>query len=293
MTTIRRKQLRSQSGIALLTTILLMLLMASMLVGFIILINSGQQVSGMNNDYSKAFYAAEAGMEQLTAGLGTLFDSTYSPSGAQISAITSTPPTLSGVSYVRFDGSSGYTISYPVDANGNPAATNTTIKSGPYQGMTALATSYTLNVTARTAAGSEVKLQRTTQTVGIPMFQFGIFSDMDLSFFPGPSLEFGGRTHTNGNLFLAANSGPVYMDDRVTAPMGIRTRAQVMADRFTSPTRRAHLSGQTVTPTATYHSGLTKAAWWVCPDPPRMAVGAPSRPLITAICAIKARGLPR
>jgi Tfp pilus assembly protein PilX len=221
MTTIRRKQLRSQSGIALLTTILLMLLMASMLVGFIILINSGQQVSGMNNDYSKAFYAAEAGMEQLTAGLGTLFDSTYSPSGAQISAITSTPPNLSGVSYVRFDGSSGYTISYPVDANGNPAATNTTIKSGPYQGMTALATAYTLNVTARTNAGSEVKLQRTTQTVGIPMFQFGIFSDMDLSFFPGPSLEFGGRTHTNGNLFLAANSGPVYMDDRVTAAKDI------------------------------------------------------------------------
>ncbi len=66
MTTITRKQLRSQSGIALLTTILLMLLMASMLVGFIILINSGQQVSGMNNDYSKAFYAAEAGMEQFS-----------------------------------------------------------------------------------------------------------------------------------------------------------------------------------------------------------------------------------
>src|SRR5579883_2402263 len=87
MTTIQRKQLRSQSGIALLTTILLMLLMASMLVGFIILINSGQQVSGMNNDYSKAFYAAEAGMEQLTAGLGTLFDSTYSPSGDQIRAV--------------------------------------------------------------------------------------------------------------------------------------------------------------------------------------------------------------
>lgn len=215
------KKSRSQAGIALLTTILLMLLMASLLVGFIILINSGQQVSGMNNDYSKAFYAAEAGMEQLTAGLGTLFDSTYAPSGAQINAITSTPPTLSGVSYTRFDGSSGYTITYPVDANGNPLSTNTTIKSGPFQGMTALATSYTLNVTARTNAGSEVKLQRTTQTVGIPMFQFGIFSDLDLSFFPGPQLEFGGRTHTNGNLFLAANSGPVWLDDRVTAAKDI------------------------------------------------------------------------
>ena len=75
--------------------------------------------------------------------------------------------------------------------------------------MTALQTLYTLNVTARTTSGSEVKLQRTTQTVGIPMFQFGIFSATDLSFFPGPNFNFGGRTATNGNLFLAANPGPL------------------------------------------------------------------------------------
>ena len=49
-----------------------------------------------------------------------------------------------------------------------------------------------------------MKLQRTTQTVGIPMFQFGVFCDGDCSFFPGPDFDFGGRTHTNGNLFLAA-----------------------------------------------------------------------------------------
>src|SRR5262249_41707141 len=91
-----------------------------------------------------------------------------------------------------------------------------TIKSGAYQGMTALATNYTLRVTSRTPNGTEVKLQRTTQTVGIPMFQFGIFSDTDLSFFPGPDFKFGGRTHTNGNLFLAAG-GNLQLSDRVTA----------------------------------------------------------------------------
>lgn len=216
---IATRKARSESGIALLTTILLMLLMSSLLVGFIILISSGQRVSGMNNDYSRAFYAAEAGMEQLTAGLGNLFDTTYAPTGAQVNAITATPPSgpsFAGITFTRFDGTSGYLIGFPTDANGNPLATTTQIKSGPYQGMTALATPYTLNVTARSTSGSEVKLQRTTQTVGIPMFQFGIFSDMDLSFFPGPQLEFGGRTHTNGNLFAAANNGPVWLDDRVT-----------------------------------------------------------------------------
>ncbi|MGC1485521.1 MAG: hypothetical protein WA789_17130, partial [Candidatus Acidiferrum sp.] len=72
-------------------------------------------------------------------------------------------------------------------------------------------------VTARTPNNSEVKLQRTTQTVGIPMFQFGIFSDTDLSFFPGPPFNFGGRTATNGNLFLATQTGPLKLSDRVTA----------------------------------------------------------------------------
>jgi Tfp pilus assembly protein PilX len=213
-----KQTVRSQSGVALLTTILLMLLMSSLLVGFILLINSGQKLSGINNDYGKAFYAAEAGMEKLTADLGTLFDQNYAPPTVQVNALENAPPTISGVTYTNADGTSGYTITSPnpVDANGNYTATVTQIQSGAYQGMTALATPYVMNVTARTTAGSEVKLQRTTQTVGIPMFQFGIFCDTDCSFFAGPNFNFGGRAHTNGNWWLASGSS-LTMSDRVTA----------------------------------------------------------------------------
>jgi Tfp pilus assembly protein PilX len=215
------KLMRRDSGIALLTTLLLMLLMSSLLVGFVLLISSGQKLSGYNNDYSKAFYAAEAGMEKLTADIGTLFDTNYSPSGAQISALTTTAPALSGINYVQYNGASGYNITFPTDSNGNPLATNNVINSGSYEGMTALQTLYTLNVTARTTSGSEVKLQRTTQTVGIPMFQFGIFSATDLSFFAGPVFSFGGRTATNGNLFLAANPGPLTLSEPVSAYLNV------------------------------------------------------------------------
>jgi hypothetical protein len=210
------KSKRAESGIALLTTMLLLLLMSSLLVGFVLLISSGQKLSGLNNDYSKSFYAAEAGMEKLTADIGTLFNANYAPTGVQLTNILTKPPVLSGIQYVKFDGKSGYEVTYPVDANGNPAANVAQVKHGPFQGMTAVATPYTLTVTARTTGGSEVKLQRTTQTVGIPLFQFGVFSDTDLSFFPGPNFNFGGRTHTNGNLFLAAGAG-LTLADRVTA----------------------------------------------------------------------------
>jgi hypothetical protein len=213
-----KKLIRRDSGIALLTTLLLMLLMSSMLVGFILLITSGQKLSGINNDYSRAFYAAEAGMEKITADLGTLFDTNYAPSAAQISTIAGKPPAIPGIQYVSYTGTpgSGYQIQYNTDSSGNPLAAVSTIQSGSFQGMTALATQYTLLVTARTTSNNEVKLQRTTQTVGIPMFQFGVFSDTDLSFFPGPDFNFGGRTHTNGNLFLAAG-GTLTLADKVTA----------------------------------------------------------------------------
>ncbi len=216
-----KKLMRRDSGIALLTTMLLMILMSSLMVGFIILITSGQKLSGANNDYSRAFYGAEAGMEKITADIGTLFSTTYAPTAAQINAIAAAPPVIPGITYIQYNGASGYQVNYATDANGNPLATVTQVQSGAYQGMSALATQYTLQVTAHTLNDSEVKLQRTTQTVGIPVFQFGIFSSTDLSFFPGPSFSFGGRTATNGNLFLATSGGPLTLSDPVTAYLNV------------------------------------------------------------------------
>jgi hypothetical protein len=213
----KSKRFRQDAGIALLTTLLLLFLMSSLLVGFAVLLASSQRLAGTNNQQVHAFYAAEAGMEQLTAGLGNLFSQTYSPSISQINALETTPPVIPGIQYLTGNGTSGYQITpTALDGNGNPAPTITTIKSGNYQGMTAMATDYVLMANARTTDGREVTLKRTTQTVGIPMFQFGIFSDNDLSFFPGPNFNFGGRTHTNGNLFLAAGA-TVWLSDKTDA----------------------------------------------------------------------------
>jgi hypothetical protein len=215
---VRSRRGRQDAGIALITTLLLLLLMSSLLVGFSLLLFTDMQLAGSSNDDVRAFYGAEAGMEQMTASLGNLFAQNYSPSIAQINAISSAPPAnLAGIQYVKGDGSSGYSITpLSKDGNGNPAATIATVKSGPYLGMTAMATEYTLLVNARTTTGKEVTLRRTTQTVGIPLFQFGVFCDMDCSFFAGPNFDFGGRMHTNGNLWLASGS-TLTMEDKVDA----------------------------------------------------------------------------
>ena len=164
----------------------------------------------MNNDASKAFYAAEAGMEKLTADLGNLFSANYAPSTAAVLALQGAPPNLAaqGVAFVDQSGNPDYKINF-TNVGGFPQSAFGQVTSGssPYQGMTALSTPYTLEVNARTGSGAEVKLTRTIQTIGIPLFQFGIFSDTDLSFFPGPDFKFGGRVHTNGDLYLASG-GP-------------------------------------------------------------------------------------
>jgi len=195
-----------------------MLLIFSLAAGFMFLVTSGQQMTGLSNGQTRAFYGAEAGMEKLTADLGTLFDNTYSPSATQLNQIPLNPPALPGIKFLATDGTSGYKLDYPKDNQGKPLATNQTIKSGPWGGMLGLITPYTLTVTGRTESNNEVMLRRTTQTVAIPAFQFGIFCGVDCSFHAGPDFNFGGRVHTNRNLYLAEGSGgTLTLSDKVTA----------------------------------------------------------------------------
>ena len=108
----------------------------------------------MNNDYNKAFYGAEAGMEKITAELGTLFGTNYAPTAVQVDAIATQPPTIAGLQHYEQSNNSTYQITYPRDVNGNPLAAYGQVTSGssPYQGMSALATPYTLTVTSRLQA---------------------------------------------------------------------------------------------------------------------------------------------
>src|ERR1700722_12252944 len=68
------KQCRDK-GIALVTTLLILLLMSTMMVGLAWLVMGDQKLGGNNSDRQLAYYGAEAGMEQMTARLEHAFDS--------------------------------------------------------------------------------------------------------------------------------------------------------------------------------------------------------------------------
>jgi hypothetical protein len=80
--------------------LLILVLLAALLEGFILSINSDQELIGVDRGQTRAFYGALAGLEQLTGNLGTLFGSNYSPSVSQIDALTVDPPVIPGIQFV-------------------------------------------------------------------------------------------------------------------------------------------------------------------------------------------------
>lgn len=222
-----------QSGIALLTALFVLILVTALAVGMCWMVMTDQRLGGNNQFRETAFYGAEAGMEKLTADVGTTFANEGSLSSAEMTAMTAVAnqPTITGIQYLDPAGNSTYEImcGSPLVTPCVPVSSNATmLPPSPYAGMQGLITPFTLSVTARgVVTGAEVKLTRQVQVVAIPVFQFGIYSDSDVSFFAGPPFDFGGRTHTNGNLWLAANSGPLYLADKVTvAGQVVRTNLE-------------------------------------------------------------------
>jgi hypothetical protein len=213
-----------ERGAALVAALLIMMLLSAMLAGFLAMVSADQMAGGIERDQTQAYAAAHAGVEKLTADLGQLFAGNFSPTGAQLQALTAAEmePVLPGITYVRPNGTSGYRINF-VDENGdgNPDVADpngTTIQAGPYQGLIGLITPYDVEVTARTIGNAEVRMRRTMQTIAIPVFQFGLFSENSLSFFAGPHFAFGGRIHTNQHLYLKQDgTNTLTLQDRVTA----------------------------------------------------------------------------
>jgi hypothetical protein len=218
---------RRQEGVALIVTLMILMLVSVLMVGFVAAVIADTRASGLDRDQTQAYAAAHAGLEQITSDVNNLFVADFSPSTGQIAALRATPPVLPGFSFIAPGGGagSGYWVqprfTDPVTGNPRPEdpINGSQITSGPYQGFRGIITPYDITVTARSRGGAEVRMRRTLQTVAIPVFQFGMFSETDLAFHAGAeAFGFGGRVHTNGNLFLAAaDGGSLTIADRITA----------------------------------------------------------------------------
>lgn len=200
-------------GFTLIASLLVMALLSAIAVGLLFMVNGAGQVGSNDLENNIAYYGAESGMEKLTADLAALYQKTPAPTPADLNNLTNNFPDSTMISNMGYQES----ITFQPDANGNPKSRVTVISQGQDAGLTAEIIPLTLTVTATRPGGSQVNMTRGVEVALIPVFQFGVFSDSDLSYFAGPQFAFQGRVHTNGNLFLAANSGPLILDAKVTA----------------------------------------------------------------------------
>jgi len=194
-----------ERGFTLIAALLVSLLLSAMAVGLIFLVTNEGHASANEQENNVAFDAAESGVEKLTADLGALYQSSLSPTPLQIQNLVNYPPTGLGAYYTE-------SINYSTDASGNPVSSWRPVSAGSNQGLYAEVVPMTLNVTATRPTGASVNMSRTVEVALIPVFQFGVFCGYDCSYFPGPNFSFGGRVHTNGNLFLGTGNQLVFND---------------------------------------------------------------------------------
>jgi hypothetical protein len=198
---------------------MLLLIMSGIAIGLLMMVNTEGKVGSQDTQNNLAFHAAEGGIEHMTSDLANMFQNIESPQPIDITSLSAdAPPSTAFMSYPL------YSLTPATNANGTLATNWGQIASGTYQGLFAQLLPVNLQVTASTSlaglgkVGDEVNMSRTIEVALIPVFQFGVFSDSDLGFFSSPNLNFAGRVHTNGDLYLGvANGFTLTFHDKLTA----------------------------------------------------------------------------
>jgi len=200
-------------GFTLVTTLLLLFLLSGVAIGMLMMVNTEVAVGTHDVQNNATFHAAEGAIEKMTSDLSNTFKNIESPTVGQITGLSAlAPPNSSLISYPV------YSLTPATTAGGALSTSYGQVASGPYGGLYAQLLPVTLQATAQGPLGDEVNMSRTVEVALVPVFQFGIFSDSDLSFFAGPNFGFAGRVHTNGDLYLAEGDGNnLTFHDKVSA----------------------------------------------------------------------------
>ena len=229
------KRRRDQRGFTLIAALLLTLLLSAMAVGLLYTVNNEQRMGGNDLESNQAYYGAESGIENLTAQLSQLYQTSPSPDSVSLQALAGAanyPTAVAGSNITNMNYTESLTwpatlpSGQPCPNAPNPCGAWDIVGSGSNQGMVASLIPFTLQVTATrqssagqigstaalAASGASVNLTRTVEVALLPAFEFGVFCAGDCDYFAGPPFNFGGRIHTNGNLFLASGSTLTFTD---------------------------------------------------------------------------------
>lgn len=201
----RKKEFKNEKG----TTTIIALLIMMLLMGFVTLAltRSANETIAVSNEISetKALFAAQASVENMSLKADAEFENKLTLTTSDISSIqSSVPANYSDYSFVQ-------SITKTKDAEVIDATGE------QFQGLKAIRDEWQVISTA-TDKKTDVKvsLRRRFFNNRIPIFQFGTFYDGDMNFYNPAPFNFGGRVHSNANIFIQSFSG-LYFSSKVTA----------------------------------------------------------------------------
>jgi len=193
----------NRRGFALVAT-----LFAVVLVGALIAYAAGAAVnvtrtSGADYHGTRADYTAEAGAEHVMAQLhGFLRDGHID--STEIASIS--PPTTDFPDW-SWPGFGATRVGAPATES---------ITDGPFAGLLALTEHFRIDSRAVDASGASARVLLDVKAQAIPLFQFGVFFEDELEATNGPPMDFLGRVHSNGPIYLC--SGNAWYREMVTTP---------------------------------------------------------------------------
>ncbi len=197
----RACRMPDRQGVALAAAIMVLalvgLISAVLLSGMI----TSLRTSLSDLQQARTFYAAEAAAELALAQIEELLRD-GALSDADLASIT--PPTLEPFSFDGFEVSGLNTVRVE------------TITDGPFAGLYALTRDVRVYAPAADPAGAISAVILEARAQAIPLFQFGVFYDVDLEATNGPPMEFLGRVHSNGNIYLS--SANAWYREPITTP---------------------------------------------------------------------------
>jgi hypothetical protein len=208
----------SEHGFTLVAALMMLLLMSGLAIGLMMMVNTEQRAGNNDVQNSLAYRGAEAGIEQMTSSVAQQFLNIQAPNAAAIAGLSVNQPVVPGITFTGYQ-----VIPHTKPDPNNPAnqildTDFHLINGGPNAGLYAQLIGVTLDATAQRVTGDQVHMMRDVEVALIPVFQFGAFSESDLSLFNSPTLDFVGRVHTNGDLYLGVSNGATLtFHDKLTA----------------------------------------------------------------------------
>ena len=194
----------NERGSAIVIAVFVLVLLSAFVA--LALSRTASEAAAVGNETSEArsFYAAQGSLETMTRNFNKVFEVKLSPADSDFN-----PLRTAGVAGLTPQ----YTFNQEVDQLG--ASEYEVVDKGAFAGLYATTDTWRLRTTATDPGGTQVQLTRNILNNRIPIFQFGIFYNDNLEFHPGPRFDFGGRVHSNGSLFLMAQTG-LYFSSRVS-----------------------------------------------------------------------------